>query len=226
MRLILMLAAVGVLSGCAGLIKQPQTETVSAPAPENISVEEAFRKINISSERIKFTKGKFSTTWSGKVDGGKFFKLGLKKGQVFSVGGQDVIWRMLKLNGSYEAIWCDQSWCKPNDFIKDLPYSGDYIVQTEHKATSRTASVSFSALSPRANRVSKNTPTSVESDFSDKPVKKAKKPMQAKGNYQCGGKSVCDDMSSCEEAYFYLTSCGLSKLDRNNNGVPCEKICR
>ncbi|PLX68821.1 MAG: hypothetical protein C0603_04835 [Denitrovibrio sp.] len=32
-------------------------------------------------------------------------------------------------------------------------------------------------------------------------------------------------MSSCSEALFYLKSCGLSKLDRDHDGIPCESIC-
>ena len=41
----------------------------------------------------------------------------------------------------------------------------------------------------------------------------------------CGSKTVCGDMDTCAEAYHYLTQCGLSDLDRDNDGVPCEKIC-
>jgi hypothetical protein len=39
-------------------------------------------------------------------------------------------------------------------------------------------------------------------------------------------KRFCKDMTTCEEARFYLTTCGLSGLDRNKDGVPCEKLCR
>lgn len=39
-------------------------------------------------------------------------------------------------------------------------------------------------------------------------------------------KNVCADMSSCSEAMFYLNSCGLGKLDRDKDGVPCESICK
>jgi hypothetical protein len=33
-------------------------------------------------------------------------------------------------------------------------------------------------------------------------------------------------MQSCKEARFYLTQCGLGRLDGDNDGVPCEAICR
>ncbi len=46
-----------------------------------------------------------------------------------------------------------------------------------------------------------------------------------KGQFVCGAKSYCKDMSSCDEATFHLKQCGLSRLDRNKDGVPCEALC-
>ena len=43
---------------------------------------------------------------------------------------------------------------------------------------------------------------------------------------RCGAKRSCGDMGSCEEALYYLHRCGLTKLDRNRDGVPCEALCR
>lgn len=43
---------------------------------------------------------------------------------------------------------------------------------------------------------------------------------------RCGAKRTCKEMTSCEEARFYLTECGLSRLDRDQDGVPCEAFCR
>lgn len=48
----------------------------------------------------------------------------------------------------------------------------------------------------------------------------------AANSLQCGGKRKCGDMSRCAEANFYLSQCGLSRLDRDHDGVPCESICR
>ena len=39
-------------------------------------------------------------------------------------------------------------------------------------------------------------------------------------------KSVCRQMSSCEEATFYMTTCGATKLDGNSDGIPCNGLCR
>lgn len=46
------------------------------------------------------------------------------------------------------------------------------------------------------------------------------------GQYSCGGKTTCGEMNSCEEAYHYLQQCGVSRLDRDKDGIPCESICR
>jgi endonuclease YncB( thermonuclease family) len=44
--------------------------------------------------------------------------------------------------------------------------------------------------------------------------------------FRCGEKRTCGEMSSCAEAKFYLQQCGLTRLDRDKDGVPCETLCR
>ena len=43
---------------------------------------------------------------------------------------------------------------------------------------------------------------------------------------QCGSKRTCNQMASCDEAMHYLSVCGVTKLDRNGDGVPCESMCK
>ena len=38
----------------------------------------------------------------------------------------------------------------------------------------------------------------------------------------CGSKSFCRQMNSCEEARAFLSQCGLSRLDGDMDGVPCD----
>lgn len=45
------------------------------------------------------------------------------------------------------------------------------------------------------------------------------------GALACGKKYYCSQMVTCDEAHFYLTVCGLERLDTNKDGVPCEKLC-
>ena len=47
-----------------------------------------------------------------------------------------------------------------------------------------------------------------------------------RGGFTCAGKRYCREMTSCEEAKFYLTRCGVGSLDGNRDGVPCETLCR
>ena len=52
-------------------------------------------------------------------------------------------------------------------------------------------------------------------------------PLFAKGSggSQCKGlPSTCGQMANCEQAKQAL-KCGNTKLDRDNDGVPCESIC-
>jgi endonuclease YncB( thermonuclease family) len=44
--------------------------------------------------------------------------------------------------------------------------------------------------------------------------------------FSCGAKQTCKAMASCAEARFYLRGCGLSRLDGDHDGMPCEKLCR
>lgn len=42
----------------------------------------------------------------------------------------------------------------------------------------------------------------------------------------CGNKKYCNQMTSCDEAKYYLTQCGVKRLDGNGDGVPCETLCQ
>ena len=44
--------------------------------------------------------------------------------------------------------------------------------------------------------------------------------------FQCGIKTYCREMVSCDEARFHLRQCGLTRLDGDGDGVPCEALCR
>ena len=42
---------------------------------------------------------------------------------------------------------------------------------------------------------------------------------------ECGQKNRCSQMNSCDEAKFYFTRCGVSTLDGNGDGIPCQSLC-
>jgi len=43
---------------------------------------------------------------------------------------------------------------------------------------------------------------------------------------ECGKKNRCSQMSSCEEAIAYLHRCALQNIDGDNDGIPCESLCK
>ena len=44
--------------------------------------------------------------------------------------------------------------------------------------------------------------------------------------FSCEDTKYCKEMRSCAEAKYHLNECGESRLDRDGDGVPCEKVCR
>lgn len=44
-------------------------------------------------------------------------------------------------------------------------------------------------------------------------------------SFQCGTKRTCSQMKSCKEAKYFLNQCGVQRLDRDGDGVPCENLC-
>ena len=44
-------------------------------------------------------------------------------------------------------------------------------------------------------------------------------------NYECGTKKFFKEMKSCKEALFHLQQCKRKSLDRDKDGIPCEKLC-
>jgi hypothetical protein len=47
------------------------------------------------------------------------------------------------------------------------------------------------------------------------------KPSEETG-FNCDGRDHCSQMTSCEEATFFLKNCPNQQTDGDNNGIPCE----
>lgn len=50
-------------------------------------------------------------------------------------------------------------------------------------------------------------------------------PLSGDAGRSCGAKTRCGQMTSCEEARFYLEQCGIRRLDGDGDGTPCESLC-
>ena len=45
--------------------------------------------------------------------------------------------------------------------------------------------------------------------------------------FTCDGRPHCSQMTSCEEATYFINNCPGTEMDGNNDGVPCEsQWCR
>jgi hypothetical protein len=53
----------------------------------------------------------------------------------------------------------------------------------------------------------------------NKPVPATKNPR----NYQCDGRQHCSQMRSYEEAKYFINNCPNTKMDGDNDGIPCER---
>jgi len=42
-------------------------------------------------------------------------------------------------------------------------------------------------------------------------------------SFQCDGRTHCTQMTSCDEAMFFLQNCPDTKMDGDRDGIPCER---
>ncbi|RUW55494.1 thermonuclease family protein [Mesorhizobium sp. M1A.F.Ca.ET.072.01.1.1] len=66
----------------------------------------------------------------------------------------------------------------------------------------------------------------VDSAPSSKPLGIINRRQVAQRGYSCEPRRYCSQISSCEEARWYLENCLWGgKLDRDKDGIPCEGLC-
>lgn len=45
--------------------------------------------------------------------------------------------------------------------------------------------------------------------------------------YSCDGRQYCSQMTSCDEATYFIQNCPNTKMDGDHDGIPCEsQFCR
>ena len=48
-------------------------------------------------------------------------------------------------------------------------------------------------------------------------------PQEVNASFRCDGRTHCSQMTSCTEAKFFLKNCPGTKMDGNNDGIPCQQ---
>jgi len=73
------------------------------------------------------------------------------------------------------------------------------------------------------NHVTRDTPTfeSVDRDQEASETPEVEAPDQPR--FHCDGRQYCSQMTSCEEAMFFLENCPDVKMDGGGDGIPCER---
>ena len=77
-------------------------------------------------------------------------------------------------------------------------------------------------------------PTYVDSGLEPDPILVAVAPVNpvvnsvintqpAASSFACDGRKHCSQMTSCAEATYFLKNCPNTKMDGNNDGIPCEQ---
>jgi hypothetical protein len=46
---------------------------------------------------------------------------------------------------------------------------------------------------------------------------------ESDSSFKCDGRTHCSQMTSCAEATYFIEHCPDTKMDGNNDGVPCER---
>lgn len=77
------------------------------------------------------------------------------------------------------------------------------------------------------NNVIESTNETIVNEFSNsgamKALTAAKKIAEPITSFECDGRQHCSQMSSYQEAKYFLQHCPNTKMDGDNDGIPCER---
>lgn len=173
--------------------------------------------------------------WSGVEEATR--SLAKQRGELYVITGPLFIGSTIKrVNGRvlvpthiFKAIYDPSTGKGASYLVNNAP-------ETEYKVLSITQIEQMSGirLFPKMSTAAKQTPmplpapimhgNNVHTIFAA--ATKPHNETATRDGFQCEGKRTCKEMASCEEAKFYLNQCGVSRLDGDGDGVPCEKLCR
>ena len=104
----------------------------------------------------------------------------------------------VKMNGNNNSFSCEKLWCK------------DRVSSTDRKQPEQSYSKGVTPPDYVVQKIEKNPTPPIYSSSS-----------------KCDGRTRCTQMTSCEEATFFLRNCPNVKMDGDGDGIPCEdQWCR
>lgn len=78
-----------------------------------------------------------------------------------------------------------------------------------------------STLTKENNNLSEPEQPAQDIPVSETPIKQ-KRPSHNNRQFRCDGRVYCSQMRSCEEATFFIEHCPNTKMDGDEDGIPCE----
>jgi Excalibur calcium-binding domain len=60
-------------------------------------------------------------------------------------------------------------------------------------------------------------------EYADEHADQPAAPVQS--SFHCDGRTRCNEMTSCDEARYFLQNCPGVKMDGDGDGLPCEDWC-
>jgi len=75
----------------------------------------------------------------------------------------------------------------------------------------------------QARRIARSAAQVESPSFSRQQAQPAIAPPPSETGFKCDGRTYCSQMTSCEEATFFLANCTGVKMDGDNDGIPCER---
>lgn len=89
------------------------------------------------------------------------------------------------------------------------------------QATAPPLSLEERAARAQGTSLPPEVPRSYPREATDDPVERVESALPSR-QFSCDGRTRCPQMHSCEEATWFLRNCAGTKMDGDNDGVPCE----
>ncbi len=103
---------------------------------------------------------------------------------------------------------------QPKDSISES--SIDTVTDISFENSSNSVSTDFDDIPPSYVDDDSNSASSVYTSAPAAVITEA-------STFSCDGRKHCSQMTSCAEATYFIQHCPNTKMDGNNDGIPCEK---
>lgn len=113
----------------------------------------------------------------------------------------------------YTSTWCADGFRREgSDWVDIAAERKQRSVAAEEQKKRQEGEYASPDQTPKTHsHVNKNTPNNIQNIAS------------APSPFKCDGRQHCSQMTSCEEAKFFLQNCPNVKMDGDNDSIPCEE---